>query len=132
MIQVTLLYCLFAGISMVANLGAQATVIRIYSGPYQVLAALAIGTGAGLIVKYVLDKRWIFSYRTEGAVHDAKLFVLYSLMGVATTTIFWGAEFAFDHAFGTEAMRYLGGAIGLTIGYIVKYKLDRAFVFRTA
>ena len=27
-------------------------------------------------------------------------------------------------------MRYLGGVIGLMIGYIIKYQLDKRYVFR--
>jgi hypothetical protein len=27
-------------------------------------------------------------------------------------------------------MRYLGGVIGLTIGYLAKYHLDKRFVFK--
>jgi hypothetical protein len=28
-------------------------------------------------------------------------------------------------------MRYLGGIIGLAIGYLTKYRLDKRYVFRT-
>ncbi len=28
-------------------------------------------------------------------------------------------------------MRYLGGVIGLAIGYLTKYHLDKRYVFRT-
>ena len=51
-------------------------------------------------------------------------------MGLFTTFVFWGVEFAFQYVFGTDGMRYLGGAIGLTIGSIIKYKLDKRFVFK--
>ncbi|MCE1274677.1 MAG: GtrA family protein [Chlorobiales bacterium] len=51
-------------------------------------------------------------------------------MGVVTTVIFWGFEFGFDHLFGTRELRYLGGMIGLGIGYVSKYHLDKQFVFR--
>lgn len=27
-------------------------------------------------------------------------------------------------------MRYLGGVLGLAIGYVIKYELDKRFVFR--
>ena len=43
-------------------------------------------------------------------------------MGLATTVIFWGFE--------TKEMRYLGGIIGLAIGYLTKYHLDKRYVFR--
>ena len=45
-------------------------------------------------------------------------------------TIFWGLEFGFNWVFHTKEMRYLGGIIGLAIGYLIKYQLDKRFVFR--
>jgi hypothetical protein len=51
-------------------------------------------------------------------------------MGLATTFIFWGFEFGFQHLFETKEMRYLGGIIGLAIGYLTKYQLDKRYVFR--
>ncbi len=50
-------------------------------------------------------------------------------MGVVTTLIFWGFEMAFHLAFGTDGMRYLGGVIALLSGYVIKYRLDKRFVF---
>jgi hypothetical protein len=52
-------------------------------------------------------------------------------MGLATTVIFWGFEFGFEYLFATKEMRYLGGIIGLAIGYVTKYHLDKRYVFRT-
>ena len=51
-------------------------------------------------------------------------------MGVFTTLIFWSLEFGFTLLFQTKEMRYLGGIIGLAIGYFTKYQLDKRFVFR--
>ena len=48
---------------------------------------------------------------------------------MVTTLVFWGTEFAFHLAFQTDAMRYLGGVIGLVIGYAIKYQLDKRYVF---
>ena len=84
----------------------------------------------GLLVKYVLDKKWIFAFRADNLAHDSRIFLLYSLMGVLTTIIFWGVELGFELAFKSKAMRYLGGVIGLMIGYIIKYQLDKRYVFR--
>jgi putative flippase GtrA len=44
---------------------------------------------------------------------------------VITTFVFWG----FDYLFNSIPMRYLGAVIGLSIGYIIKYQLDKKFVF---
>jgi hypothetical protein len=46
--------------------------------------------------------------------------------------IFWGFEFTFEYLFETKALRYLGGVIGLCIGYVVKYQLDKRYVFTGA
>lgn len=88
-----------------------------------------IGTVAGLVVKYVLDKKFIFFHVVENRKDDAKKFALYSLMGVFTTFIFWGTEIVFDALSQNQNAKYLGAVIGLSIGYIIKYFLDKKFVF---
>lgn len=128
--KLALTYSFLALIATAANIGAQDLSIRLYSGAYAVLLSVAAGTGIGLIVKYVLDKRYIFRFRARNAVHDSWTFVLYTIMGLATTVIFWGLEFGFNWVFHTKEMRYLGGIIGLAIGYLIKYQLDKRFVFR--
>jgi putative flippase GtrA len=127
--NLALLYALFACISTLANLGAQAVVVRMFSGEYGVMFSVVMGTGIGLVVKYLLDKRWIFRWRATDKRRDAHTFVLYTLTGVFTTLVFWGCEFLFQWLFHTESWRYVGACIGLAIGYVVKYRLDRALVF---
>ena len=124
-------YAIFALIATAANIGAQDLVIRTYSGAFDILASVVVGTGVGLVVKYILDKRYIFRFRAISVAHDTQTFALYTVMGLATTVIFWGFEFGFHHIFETKEMRYLGGVIGLAIGYLTKYHLDKRYVFRT-
>lgn len=119
-------YAGFAVIAVLVNLAVQRGVLGLGLG--FVLALLA-GTAAGLVVKYVLDKRWIFDDRSRGAGAHGKKFSLYTLMGAATTAIFWGAETGAWLIWGTETAREVGAVIGLSIGYVVKYRLDRRFVF---
>ena len=128
--RTTVLYTIFAVLATASNIGAQDIAIRVYSGRLDILVSVGAGTAVGLLVKYVLDKRYIFNFRARDAVHDGKTFALYSLMGVFTTGIFWGFEFGFDFLFESKAMRYAGGIIGLAIGYISKYHIDKRFVFR--
>ncbi len=127
--RIVVLYALFAAIATAANIGCQVLVIALYFGPYAVPLSIFVGTAAGLSIKYVLDKRHIFSFKADNLIHDRSMFMLYSVMGVATTALFWGIEYAFHLVFGTDAMRYLGGVIGLTLGYFIKYQLDKRFVF---
>lgn len=123
-------YAIFALIATAANIGAQDLVIRTYSGDFDILASVIVGTGVGLVVKYILDKRYIFRFRARSVAHDTQTFALYTVMGLATTVIFWGFEFGFHQIFETKEMRYLGGVIGLAIGYLTKYHLDKRFVFK--
>jgi putative flippase GtrA len=59
-------------------------------------------------------------------------FIRYVLTGVLTTAIFWGLELGAYHVFHLQAARYIGGAIGLAIGYWLKYQLDKRLVFQGA
>ena len=128
--KLAVLYAILALFATAANIGAQDIVIRCYSGAFDVLISVAVGTGVGLFVKYILDKRYIFRFRARNSMHDSQTFALYSLMGVATTAIFWGFEFTFYHIFETREMRYFCGIICLAIGYVAKYHLDKRYVFR--
>lgn len=127
--KIAVLYSLFAGLSTVVNIGSQMLSMLIYSGAYAVEISIFVGTLAGLPLRYFLEKRYIFSFQSKNIKHDGQIFILYSFMGVFTTLIFWGTEYAFHLIFTTGAMRYIGGVLGLTIGYYVKYQLDKRFVF---
>ena len=130
LLKTAIRYTLFAIISTLVNLLAQYGSFAVYSGFFDLYAAMAVGTLAGLVVKYVLDKKFIFYHEVESKKEDAQKFFLYSLMGVFTTLIFWGFEIAFDALFVGESAKYVGAVIGLAIGYVVKYFLDKRFVFK--
>ena len=122
-------YTLFAVIATLANLAAQRLVLAAGDGAGAFIAAVGVGTLVGLLIKYLLDKRWIFYDMSKGAAAHGKQFTLYTVMGLATTAIFWGTETGFWLIWKTDLMRELGAVIGLGIGYVVKYSLDRRFVF---
>lgn len=130
MLRLSLLYAAFAALAIAVNIGTQMLCMRFYAGTGAIAVSMVAGTATGLVAKYLLDKRWIFAYQVSGPLHEARTFVLYTAMGVLTTLVFWGTEFAFERAFATDAMRYLGGVLGLVVGYVCKYLLDRRFVFR--
>ena len=83
-------------------------------------------------MKYLLDKRWIFFDDDAGLKSHGKKFTLYTVMGILTTAVFWGSETAFWLIWRTDGMRELGAILGLAVGYVVKYQLDRRFVFPDA
>jgi len=127
--KIAVLYTLFAVLSTAINIGSQMLSICIYKGQLSVEISILVGTAMGLPLRYFLEKRYIFNFTSKNLVHDGKLFVFYSAMGVITTLIFWGTEYAFHLIYDTDFMRYLGGIIGLSIGFYVKYQLDKKYVF---
>lgn len=122
-------YSFFVAIAICINLAAQALSVALYQGPCAITLSVIAGTGAGLVAKYLMDKKWIFFHHTEGHGHEAKTFALYTIMGLVTTIIFWATEAIFHALFTAPVMRYLGGAVGLVIGYSIKYRLDLRHVF---
>ncbi|WEY37853.1 GtrA family protein [Paraburkholderia sp. SUR17] len=147
--QIVYWYAFFAALSIAANLGVQTIAYRVYlaaagwladadlfctaaSSPcaaWAVPFSVCAGTGMGLVVKYLLDKTWIFRYEHRNAAHGARTFVLYVVMGIGTTLVFWLFEFGAQALFHTEPARLAGGALGLVAGYVAKYRLDKRFVF---
>ena len=127
--KIAVLYTLFAVLSTAINIGSQILSIWIYKGPLAVEISILVGTAMGLPLRYFLEKRYIFNFTSKNLVHDGKLFVFYSAMGVITTLIFWGTEYAFHLIYDTDFTRYLGGVIGLSVGFYVKYQLDKKYVF---
>ena len=122
-------YAFFAVLATLANLATQRGLLWLGDSGAVFGLAVAAGTIVGLVLKYILDKRWIFGDMSVGAKAHSKRFSLYTAMGLVTTAIFWGMETAFWLVWQTYAMRELGAVLGLSIGYVVKYNLDRRFVF---
>ncbi len=127
--ELVLRYAAFAVLATVANLGTQRLVLLAGTSAALFALALAAGTLVGLVVKYALDKRWIFRDRETGLRAHGRKFTLYTAMGLVTTAIFWGTEVAFWLLWRTDLMREVGAVLGLAVGYVVKYNLDRRFVF---
>lgn len=122
-------YTAIAISASILNLLLQAVISWIYPGPFAVEAAMVLATGIVLPIKYSVERRVIFEFQPASLLHDAKLFYLYTMVSVVTVLIFWCTEYAFHLLFDDDAMRYVGGAIGLAISFYSKYRLDRHFVF---
>jgi putative flippase GtrA len=122
-------YAAFAVLATVANLATQRAVLQFGEASVHFAAAVGAGTIVGLIIKYILDKRWIFFDVETGVKNHSRKLSLYTAMGLVTTAIFWGTETVFWLTWQTDMMRELGAVLGLSIGYVVKYNLDRRFVF---
>lgn len=123
-------YSAFAGAAILVNLATQELVLMAM-GRTDLWVAIGVvaGTGTGLVVKYLLDKRWIFD---DPSTAVGQQFAIYTVMGLVTTAIFWGTVALAWGIWGTDAARIGGAVLGLTIGYVTKYRLDRRFVFTDA
>jgi hypothetical protein len=130
-LKITLLYCLFAVLAIAVNIGSQMLTLTLYEGSYAVYAAILVGTSTGLILKYLLDKRFIFNFRGKSFNDDLSRFSLYSMTGVFTTLLFWATELSFDLLFASNNARYIGAVLGLSAGYLIKYQLDKRYVFQS-
>lgn len=118
--MIALKYTLFAVISTLFNLLFQYLSFLVYVGFASLYIAMFIGTLAGLVSKYILDKKYIFYHTPKNKTDDAKKFMLYSLVGVFTTAIFWGTEIGFDAFFGSGRAQYIDAVNGFS-SQCVKY-----------
>jgi putative flippase GtrA len=122
-------YVVFAGIATLANLATQEAVVRV--APLSPLAlSIVMGTATGFILKYLLDKIWVFDDGYSGHRRELQKITLYGVFSVFTTLVFWSFEVAFWVIWRTDFAKYTGAVIGLAIGYAAKFVLDRAFVFK--
>ena len=122
-------YTAFAILATAANLATQRVILQDEMNAPYFAAAVGAGTLVGLVIKYLCDKRWIFYDIETGVKNHSRKFPLYTAMGIVTTAIFWGTETMFWLIWQTPERREVGAVLGLVVGYIGKYKLDRSFVF---
>lgn len=122
-------YSFFAILATLVNLIVQRGIFWFNDSSVIFAFAVFSGTMAGLVVKYALDKHWIFNDVSTGIAGHSKKFSLYAAMGIITTAIFWITESTFWFIWKTDMMRELGAIIGLGVGYLIKYHLDRRYVF---
>ena len=103
----------FAIIAIASNLLAQELSFYFYDQKYAIYLAIFFGTGTGLVVKYSLDKTFLFNFKTKNISHEGRTFILYTLMGLSTTLLYAVFEVSFDYIFQDKLMRNIGAVIGL-------------------
>ena len=122
-------YIIFCIIAILINLSTQRIIMElVFINNY--FLALLIGTLFGLVIKFILDKKYIFAYSDSSIKNNSLKFSFYSFNGILTTLLFWGTESVFFFIYKTNFAREFGALIGLTIGYFVKYRLDKKYVFQ--
>mgnify|MGYP006080251331 CR=1 FL=1 len=122
-------YTSFCIIAILANLFTQRIFLDSNYIKLEYIYVLVIGTIVGLITKYFLDKNYIFHDHYNSLRYSLRKFSLYTFNGVFTTIIFWSAESLAFYIYATTFARELGAIIGLSVGYLLKYRLDKKLVF---
>lgn len=121
-------YLLFAVLATVANLLTQEFTIQIF-GSTAIASSILLGTIVGFISKYVCDKFWVFDDKFVDEKSEIRKIAFYGGFSVITTLIFWSVEVGFYTIFQSNIAKYIGAVLGLAIGYVLKFLLDRRYVF---
>ena len=121
-------YILFAILATTVNIFFQFLSILLIDHKYELYIAMLNGTILGMIVKYYLDKNFIFYY-VKKEFNNKNIFLLYIFTSIFTTIIFWAIELWFSYYVNINYSEYLGALVGLTLGYSLKYLLDKQLVF---
>ncbi|HOV13454.1 MAG TPA: GtrA family protein [Spirochaetota bacterium] len=139
-----LLYLIFAIFSTLINLLTQIGVERVLFSlnidffsmvvvdkiTLNIIIKMFIATVISFIFKFIVDKIVIFQDKTTNLVSNLKKIVIYGSFAVFTTLIFWGFELGFKFVFHFQYSEYIGGTLGLIIGYTLKFLLDSRYVFK--
>ena len=122
-------YTCFAIIATLINLLVQYIVLHIYYGDFALYIAMSLGTLLGLITKYLLDKKYIFYHIAKDNIDNVKKFIIYAFFGIFTTFLFGVFEIGFNIYIDSEDAKYIGAMLGLGVGYLIKYFLDKHYTF---
>jgi len=121
-------YILFAILATTVNIFFQYLSFLLIDHKYELYIAMLNGTILGMILKYYLDKNFIFYY-VKKEFNNKNIFLLYIFTSIFTTIIFWAIELWFSYYVNITYSEYLGALVGLTLGYSLKYILDKHLVF---
>ena len=126
--SIGLKYILFAILAMTVNIFFQYLSFLLIDHKYELYIAILNGTILGMTLKYYLDKNFIFYY-VKKEFNNKNIFFLYIFTSIFTTIIFWAIELWFSYYVKINYSEYLGALVGLTLGYSLKYLLDKQLVF---
>ena len=122
-------YIVFAIIAGLANLATQEAAVQVLPPPTPIMVSVLAGTAVGFVVKYLLDKYYIFLDGYDGHIAELRKVALYGIFSVATTLLFWIVELSFWYNWNNVEAKYIGAILGLSLGNWLKYLFDRTWVF---
>lgn len=89
-----------------------------------------VGIASGFVLKYVLDKKYVFDDSSENIKEEAKKIGIYGLFSVFTTLWLFVISESFERLVEMQYEVHIGWLLGLVTGYLIKYYLDKKFVFK--
>ena len=114
------LYFLFALLASFINIIGQHIFLTFNKNLF---LAVIVGSGAGLVFKYVLDNNFVFDGKQP---INIKTFFIYAFVGACITPIIWIVEVIFLNIFRTVFIRDVGALLGIALAYYLKYEMDKA------
>jgi positive regulator of sigma E activity len=124
--KIFLKYFLFSFFSILINIVSQEITLYFYTN---IFISIINGTITGFIFKFYVDKKYIFS--GENTIFSMKELFLYASTAILTTIIFWSFELIFLYLFESKAFKIFGAVLGLSIGFLIKYQLDKKITFNS-
>lgn len=124
-------YAAFALFSTAVNWAMQLAILRTIPGRFSIYAALFVGTGAGFVVKYLLDKNYIFQHASANRTQEAWVLALYLGTSIVMTAFYLVSQAVIFFVYGEGVVYYASGTAVLLLGYAIKFALDGRFVFGT-
>lgn len=93
-------------------------------------SSYGVGLFSGFVLKYLLDKKFVFNDGYENRKTETKKAGMYALMSLLCTVISIGITAFVKYTFGPERAKDIGWFLGLLIGYTLKFYLDKRYVFK--
>lgn len=93
-------------------------------------SSYALGLFVGFVLKYLLDKKYVFNDGYENRKAETRKAGLYAFMSILCTILSIGVTGSFKIVFGVQLAKRVGWFLGLILGYTAKFFLDKKYVFK--
>ncbi|OLS14370.1 MAG: hypothetical protein RBG13Loki_2019 [Promethearchaeota archaeon CR_4] len=97
------------------------------SGDYPIIFSNLLGVAVGYIVKFILDKFIVFQKRNTKLKQSSVEFIKYFAFALVTTAINLGIQLILINF--ADFHEIVALIISLSVGYTIKFLLDRKYVF---
>lgn len=93
-------------------------------------SSYSVGLFVGFVLKYLLDKKYVFNDGYENRNAETRKAGLYAFMSILCTILSVCITGSFKIVFGVQLAKKVGWFLGLILGYTAKFFLDKKYVFK--